>query len=261
MARATSKFPALFLLASVLSATLWVSVAASGEPLEGPPGSVRPCPTPSSSRSSGPISTAGPPTITPPPSTPSRRAASPSQDQRSRSDTASGLRRSCGRLPARGGREAARTPRRRAPSSRRISARCGSPSSASRRVSSPAISSRSCEGSRFPNPEFHVPLYRRPRDLVAAGHKRRRRQLPKQGRQVGRLNDKKRARALLRSRRHRGRRARRPQARDLLDARPVRGAVDPDPGLGARAASRTARCCASTTTPTTAIPIPRSAAC
>jgi membrane-bound lytic murein transglycosylase A len=25
-------------------------------------------------------------------------------------------------------------------------------------------------GSRFPNPEFHVPLYRRPRDLVAAGH-------------------------------------------------------------------------------------------
>ena len=25
------------------------------------------------------------------------------------------------------------------------------------------------QGSRFPNPEFHVPVYRRPRDLVAAG--------------------------------------------------------------------------------------------
>src|SRR5262249_55553577 len=25
-------------------------------------------------------------------------------------------------------------------------------------------------GSRFPTPEFHVPLYRRPRDLVAAGY-------------------------------------------------------------------------------------------
>jgi len=27
------------------------------------------------------------------------------------------------------------------------------------------------EGSRFPNPEFHVPLYRRPPDLIAVGHK------------------------------------------------------------------------------------------
>ena len=27
------------------------------------------------------------------------------------------------------------------------------------------------QGSRFPSPEFHVPLYRRPRDLVATGHK------------------------------------------------------------------------------------------
>jgi len=26
-------------------------------------------------------------------------------------------------------------------------------------------------GSRLPNPEFHVPLYRRPRDLIAAGYK------------------------------------------------------------------------------------------
>jgi len=27
------------------------------------------------------------------------------------------------------------------------------------------------EGSRLPSPEFHVPVYRRPRDLVAAGYK------------------------------------------------------------------------------------------
>ena len=28
------------------------------------------------------------------------------------------------------------------------------------------------DGSRFPSPEFHIPLYRRPPDLVAAGHNR-----------------------------------------------------------------------------------------
>jgi membrane-bound lytic murein transglycosylase A len=27
------------------------------------------------------------------------------------------------------------------------------------------------QGSRFPSPEFHVPLYRRPPDLVAVGYK------------------------------------------------------------------------------------------
>src|SRR6266478_5008267 len=46
------------------------------------------------------------------------------------------------------------------------------------------------EGSRFPNPEFHVPLYRRPRDLVAAGHKPGAEGFPNKGAQVGRRNDK-----------------------------------------------------------------------
>jgi len=47
------------------------------------------------------------------------------------------------------------------------------------------------QGSRFPNPEFHVPLYRRPRDLVAAGHKQGIDNFPNKGVLVGRLNEKK----------------------------------------------------------------------
>jgi membrane-bound lytic murein transglycosylase A len=45
-------------------------------------------------------------------------------------------------------------------------------------------------GSRFPNPEFHVPLYRRPRDLVAAGHAPGSAPFPNKGAQVGRRNEK-----------------------------------------------------------------------
>jgi membrane-bound lytic murein transglycosylase A len=45
-------------------------------------------------------------------------------------------------------------------------------------------------GSRFPNPEFHVPLYRRPRDLVAAGHKLGSDAFPNKGAQIGRRNEK-----------------------------------------------------------------------
>ena len=66
------------------------------------------------------------------------------------------------------------------------------------------------EGSRFPNPEFHVPLYRRPRDLVAAGHKPGAERLPQQGRAGRPPQRQERDRALSRPRRHRGRRARRP---------------------------------------------------
>jgi membrane-bound lytic murein transglycosylase A len=44
-------------------------------------------------------------------------------------------------------------------------------------------------GSRFPNPEFHIPLYRRPRDLVAAGHAPGA-PFPNKGAQVGRRNAK-----------------------------------------------------------------------
>jgi membrane-bound lytic murein transglycosylase A len=45
------------------------------------------------------------------------------------------------------------------------------------------------EGSRFPNPEFHVPLYRRPHDLVAAGYKPAD-AFPNKGALIGRRNEK-----------------------------------------------------------------------
>jgi membrane-bound lytic murein transglycosylase A len=45
-------------------------------------------------------------------------------------------------------------------------------------------------GSRFPNPEFHVPLYRRPHDLVAAGYKSGSNAFPNKGALIGRRNDK-----------------------------------------------------------------------
>ena len=47
------------------------------------------------------------------------------------------------------------------------------------------------QGSRFPNPEFHVPLYRRPPDLVAAGHKPGSEGFPNKGVSVGRFDEKK----------------------------------------------------------------------
>ena len=59
----------------------------------------------------------------------------------------------------------------RAPSSRRISAPSGSRSSAKRQASLTGYYEPIVEGSRFPSPEFHVPLYRRPRDLLVAGQK------------------------------------------------------------------------------------------
>ncbi len=45
------------------------------------------------------------------------------------------------------------------------------------------------QGSRFPNPEFHVPLYRRPPDLVAAGYKPGSDAFPNKGALVGRRNE------------------------------------------------------------------------
>jgi membrane-bound lytic murein transglycosylase A len=44
------------------------------------------------------------------------------------------------------------------------------------------------QGSRFPNPEFHVPLYRRPPDLVAAGYKPGSVAFPNKGVRIGRRN-------------------------------------------------------------------------
>jgi peptidoglycan lytic transglycosylase A len=45
-------------------------------------------------------------------------------------------------------------------------------------------------GSRFPTPEFHVPLYRRPRDLEAAGYKPGSLAFPNKGVRIGRRNEK-----------------------------------------------------------------------
>jgi membrane-bound lytic murein transglycosylase len=43
-------------------------------------------------------------------------------------------------------------------------------------------------GSRFPSPEFHVPVYRRPRDLIAAGYKPGSVAFPNKGVRIGRRN-------------------------------------------------------------------------
>src|SRR5262245_36068509 len=44
-------------------------------------------------------------------------------------------------------------------------------------------------GSRFPSPEFHVPLHRRPRDLVAAGYKPGAVAFPNKGVRIGRRKE------------------------------------------------------------------------
>src|SRR6266508_2635291 len=44
-------------------------------------------------------------------------------------------------------------------------------------------------GSRFPSPEFHVPVYRRPRDLVADGYKPGSVAFPNKGVRIGRRNE------------------------------------------------------------------------
>jgi peptidoglycan lytic transglycosylase A len=45
------------------------------------------------------------------------------------------------------------------------------------------------QGSRFPNPEFHVPLYRRPPDLVVAGHQPGSNAFPNKSARIGRRNE------------------------------------------------------------------------
>jgi len=45
------------------------------------------------------------------------------------------------------------------------------------------------QGSRFPNPEFHIPLYRRPPDLVAAGHRPGSDAFPNKSARIGRRNE------------------------------------------------------------------------
>jgi membrane-bound lytic murein transglycosylase A len=45
------------------------------------------------------------------------------------------------------------------------------------------------QGSRFPSPEFHIPLYRRPKDLIAAGYKPASVAFPNKGVRIGRRNE------------------------------------------------------------------------
>ena len=45
------------------------------------------------------------------------------------------------------------------------------------------------QGSRFPSPEFHVPLYRRPPDLVVPGHQPGSNAFPNKGARIGRRNE------------------------------------------------------------------------
>jgi membrane-bound lytic murein transglycosylase A len=45
------------------------------------------------------------------------------------------------------------------------------------------------QGSRFPSPEFHIPLYRRPKDLIAAGYKPASVAFPNKGARIGRRNE------------------------------------------------------------------------
>jgi MltA specific insert domain/Transposase len=45
------------------------------------------------------------------------------------------------------------------------------------------------QGSRFPSPEFHVPVYRRPPGLVAVGYKPGSKAFPNKGTRVGRRNE------------------------------------------------------------------------
>jgi len=89
-------------------------------------------------------------------------------------------------------------------------------------------------GSRFPNPEFHVPLYRRPRDLVAAGYNPASVAFPNKGVRIGRRNENNELVPLPRPRRDRGRRARWSEARDMLAEGSVRSAHDPNRRLRAR---------------------------
>ena len=70
-------------------------------------------------------------------------------------------------------RSSATTRPRRAHSSRRTSGRCASPSSAKRTGLLTGYYEPIVDGSRFPNPEFSAPLYRRPRDLMVDGARRR----------------------------------------------------------------------------------------
>ena len=117
----------------------------------------------------GRTSTAGPPTTTPPRSRPSCKScdAVPRQQRPRRQRPIHGG--ALAGLPARRAAAAATTAARRGPSSRRISGRCAI--AKHRRNHGPAdrLFRARRRGLALSHPEFHTPLYRRPRDLVVAG--------------------------------------------------------------------------------------------
>src|SRR5712671_2307938 len=187
MARVTSRFPTPSLLASVLSATLWVSPAAFAEPLEGPPG---PLTLPDAQ-------------IEPAKWTDIEGWAKDDQlaafnafqvscqvirKTKQAKDTrpvyvalADICQRSANVKPANA--KAARTFFEQNFRPVRIT-RLGEAQGFLTGYFEPIV-----RGSRFPSPEFHVPLYRRPPDLVAVGHKPGIDNFPNKGVQVGRFNE------------------------------------------------------------------------
>ena len=126
----------------------------------------------------------------------------------------------------------------RASSSRTISGRCASASSATREGLLTGYYEPIIDGSRVPTGEFTAPLYRRPPNLAIAGRRKARRRLSQQRREGRPACRPPQARALLRSRPDRGRCARRLASGNLLCAQPGRCAVRADPRLGAHQARR-----------------------
>ena len=88
-------------------------------------------------------------------------------------------------------------------------------------------------GSRFPSADFPVPLYRRPRDLVAAGYKRGSVAFPNKGVRISR-RDENNVPSVPRPRRHREPARSTGRTLNLLAQESVRPTRDPDRRLGAR---------------------------
>ena len=193
---------------------------------------------------------------------PQQLQGDPAAARKAMRDGAADLWRAVRGLPAGGGRQAAQAAARRARSSSRTSARCGSRRSASADGFLTGYYEPIVDGSRFPSRRISTyPLYRKPPNSGAAGARRRRRHGCANARQERPQAPARRELVpYLRPRRDRGRRARRPRARNLLAEGPDRCVLRPDPGLGAGAARGRHDAAAQLRRRTTAIPTTRSGA-